>query len=60
MKNLILTTAALALTAGMAYASDTVRLGTEGPMRRGTFSMMPVKLTALSVRSATSCANAPN
>ena len=30
MKNLILTTAALALTAGMAYASDTVRLGTEG------------------------------
>ena len=30
MKNLILTIAALALTAGMAYASDTVRLGTEG------------------------------
>ena len=30
MKNLILTTAALALTAGLAYASDTVRLGTEG------------------------------
>jgi polar amino acid transport system substrate-binding protein len=30
MKNLILTTAALALTAGLAYAGDTVRLGTEG------------------------------
>ena len=30
MKNLILTTAALALTAGLAFAGDTVRLGTEG------------------------------
>ena len=30
MKNLILTTAALAFTAGMAFAGDTVRLGTEG------------------------------
>ena len=30
MKNLILTTAALAFTAGLAFAGDTVRLGTEG------------------------------
>ena len=30
MKNLILTTAALALTAGMALAQDTIRMGTEG------------------------------
>lgn len=30
MRNLILTTAALALTAGMAFAGDTVRMGTEG------------------------------
>ena len=30
MKNLILTTAALAFTAGVAFAGDTVRLGTEG------------------------------
>lgn len=30
MKKLVLTTAALALTAGMAFASDVVRMGTEG------------------------------
>ena len=30
MKHLILTTAALALTAGMALAQDTIRMGTEG------------------------------
>ncbi len=30
MKKLILTTAALALSAGMAFAQDTVRMGTEG------------------------------
>ena len=30
MKHLILTTAALALTAGMAFAQDTIRMGTEG------------------------------
>ena len=30
MKNLILTTAAFALTAGMALAQDTIRMGTEG------------------------------
>jgi polar amino acid transport system substrate-binding protein len=30
MKDLILTTAALAFTAGLAFAGDTVRLGTEG------------------------------
>jgi polar amino acid transport system substrate-binding protein len=30
MKNLILTTAALALTAGLAFSGDTIRLGTEG------------------------------
>ena len=30
MKKLILTTAALALAAGMATAAETVRMGTEG------------------------------
>ena len=59
MNKLILTTAALALTAGISFA-DTVRMGTEGAYPPITSSMTPAKSMALSANWAMSFAFAPH
>ena len=60
MRKIILSTAALAISASMAMAQDVVRLGTEGAYPRGTSSMIPARWTGSSANWATSSASAPN
>ena len=52
----LLTAAALALSTGIAFAGDVVRMGTEGAYPHITSSMMPARLTALSANWVTSSA----
>ena len=62
MKKLILGTAALALTAGLAYAGShsVVRMAPKAPTLRGTFLTMQARLMGSSVNWATSFARGPN